>query len=274
MGITQLVGFIGPTIAGILIGRYSNSDLGIGLAFLVDAISFAVSAVCLWLIRTGNRQHSTEVKETIWDSILTGVKYLWNEPALRLMFLVITALNFLLIGPLLVGIPVLADQRLPEGAVAFGMLMSAYAGGNLVGYLLAGSLPRPNGLGIRIILFALMLAFGVVIGALAFVPSTWVDFSMLLSLGLGNGYVAIILFTWMQTQTPKDMLGRMMSILMFSNTGLVPISQAISGAVSKWNLDVLFISAGILVLLVSLLMAVQPEFKAFSESLTTKLQPE
>jgi MFS family permease len=113
-----------------------------------------------------------------------------------------------------------------------------------------------------------------VIGALAFVPSTWVDFSMLLLLGLGNGYVAIILFTWMQTQTPKDMLGRMMSILMFSNTGLVPISQAISGAVSKWNLDVLFISAGILVLLVSLLMAVQPEFKVFSESLTTKLQPE
>ncbi len=53
------------------------------------------------------------------------------------MFLVISAANFLLIGPLLVGIPVLADQRLPEGAVAFGLLMSAYAGGNLVGYLLA-----------------------------------------------------------------------------------------------------------------------------------------
>jgi len=48
------------------------------------------------------------------------------------MFLVLTAVNFLLIGPLLVGIPVLADQRLPEGAVAFGLLMSAFAGGSLV----------------------------------------------------------------------------------------------------------------------------------------------
>ena len=50
------------------------------------------------------------------------------------MFLVIMAINFLIVGPLLVGIPLLADQRLPEGAVAFGLLMSAYAGGNLGGF--------------------------------------------------------------------------------------------------------------------------------------------
>ena len=68
------------------------------------------------------------------------------------MFLVLMAVNFLLIGPLTVGIPILADQRLPEGAVAFGMLMSAFAGGNLIGYLLAGSLPRPDGTIMRMIM--------------------------------------------------------------------------------------------------------------------------
>ena len=51
MGVTQLAGFVGPTIAGILIGGYSNSFFGIGLAFALDALSFAVSAACLWLIR-------------------------------------------------------------------------------------------------------------------------------------------------------------------------------------------------------------------------------
>ncbi len=184
------------------------------------------------------------------------------------MFLVISAANFLLIGPLLVGIPVLADQRLPEGAVAFGLLMSAYAGGNLVGYLLAGSLPRPGGGVMRLILLALLSGFGLVIGLLGYVPSTWVDFALLLFLGLGNGYVAIILFTWMQTRTPREMLGRMMSILMFANTGLVPVSQAISGAVSSWNLTALFALAGVLMLLVALWTAFQPELGEFSESLT------
>jgi MFS family permease len=271
MGITQLVGFVGPTVAGILIGRYSSSFLGIGLAFALDTVSFAVSATCLWLIRTAIRcqpSGDSPAKESVWASILTGMKYLWNDKVFRLMFLVLTGVNFLLIGPLMVGIPVLANQRLPEGAVAFGMLMSAFAGGNLVGYLIAGSLPRPSGTTMRMIMIILIAAFGIVIGSLGFIPSTWVDFSLLLLLGLGNGYIAIILFTWMQTRTPKEMLGRMMSILMFSNTGLVPVSQAISGAVSKWNLTLLFTSAGGLVVLVTLWAAFQPGLTAFSESLT------
>jgi hypothetical protein len=66
------------------------------------------------------------------------------------------------------------------------------------------------------------------------------------------------------------MLGRMMSILMFSNTGLVPIAQAISGAVSKWSVAGLFGSAGALVMLLTLWTAFQPGLRAFSESLTTK----
>ncbi len=268
MGVTQLVGFIGPTIAGILIGGYSNSSLGIGLAFAVDSVSFAVSAACLWLIRLASQRAGDSEEESIWVSILTGTKYLWSDDGLRLMFLVIAAVNFLLTGPLMVGIPLLADQRLPEGAVAFGLLMSAYAGGNLVGYLVAGSLPRASGAIMRLILIVLLAAFGAVIGALAYIPSTWVDFALLLLLGLGNGYIAIILFTWMQTRTPKEMLGRMMSLLMFSSLGLGPVSQAVSGAVSKWNLNLLFVSAGALVLLVTFWAAFQPGLKVFSESLT------
>jgi hypothetical protein len=66
------------------------------------------------------------------------------------------------------------------------------------------------------------------------------------------------------------MLGRMMSMVMLSSTGLIPISQAIAGAVSKWSLTVLFASAGILILLVALWAAVQPGLKTFSASLTAQ----
>ena len=270
MGVEQLVGFIGPTIAGILIGRFSKSPLGIGLAFALDAASFAVSAVTLWIMRGGGRQQpvaGSPEKETVWASILAGIKYLWEDKPLRLMFLVIMALNFLFVGPILVGIPVLADQRLPEGAVAFGLLMSAFSGGNLAGYLLAGALPRPNGNTMRVFLIALLVIFGLVLGAFGFIRSTWVDFALMLLLGLGNGYISITLFTWMQLRTPKAMLGRMMSMMMLSNTGLVPISQAISGAVSRWSLTWLFAGAGILILLVTVWAAPQPGLKVFSDSM-------
>jgi hypothetical protein len=79
--------------------------------------------------------------------------------------------------------------------------------------------------------------------------------------------IAILLMTWMQTRAPREMLGRMMALLMFSSTGLVPISQAISGVLSKWNLTMLFVIPGTLVLLMSVRMAFHPDLKGFSESL-------
>lgn len=269
MGSSQLIQFVGPTIAGILIGNYSTSSLGIGLAFTVDALSFSVSAVCLWVMRGGRNLETANgnQKESVWASILVGVKYLWNDQPLRMLFLILAAVNFFFTGPLLVGIPVLADQYLPEGAVAFGLLMSAFAGGSLIGILMAGILPRPKGKGMSAFLILLLVSFGVSLGFFGFIRSTWLDFALMLLLGAGNGYVAILMFTWMQTNTPKDMLGRMMSMVMLAGNGLVPISQAISGAVIKWNLEALFVSAGALVVLVSLWAATQPDLKTFSESM-------
>jgi MFS family permease len=182
MGITQIAGFVGPTIAGILIGRASNSNAGVGFAFAFDAFTFVVSGITLQLIQTGKQKESAAEapdKESVWKSIQTAIQYLWQDKALRFIFLVMMALNFLLIGPIMVGIPVLASQRLPEGAAAFGLLMSAFAGGNLFGYLLAGSLPRPDGARMRQIVILLFAAFGIVIGLLGFIPYTWIDFGLL-----------------------------------------------------------------------------------------------
>jgi MFS family permease len=270
MGITQLMGFIGPTVAGVVIGGYSQSYTGVGLAFGIDAATFLISAVYLWLIGSGNKQQlsgNSAKNETVWAAILTGMKNLWEDKTLGLMFFVIATLNFLLVGPLMVGIPVLADQRLPEGAVAFGLLMSAFSGGNLIGYLAAGSLPRPTGLTMRLIAIVLLAAFGTVIASLGFISSTWIDFALLFGLGLGNGYMSIIMFTWIQTRTPKELLGRMMSLFMFANTGLAPVSQALSGVVSKWDLSLMFLLAGGMILALTFWAAFQPGLKDFSESL-------
>lgn len=269
MGVGQIAGFAGPSLAGILIGRYSDSFLGIGLAFALDAVTFAISALCLRAIKTGKIEAKAEKGENVILSIITGLKYLWNDRAMRLMFLVLSAVNFLLMGPLLVGIPVLANQRLPEGAFAFGLLMSAFSGGNLAGFLIAGALPKPGSLVIRLVLIGFLAAFGIIIGSLGFISSTRFDFALLLFLGLGNGYIAILLFTWMQARTPKDMLGRIMSIFMFSNTGLAPVSQAVSGAACRFSLNYMFATAGLLVILVATVSALRPELQIFSASLAS-----
>ncbi len=270
MGVTQLAGFIGPTIAGILIGGFANSNMGVVLAFTVDAFTFVISALTLWLMCLATqkiKKPSRENEETIWTAILAGIKHLWADSPMRMMFIVLMSVNFLLMGPLMVGIPVLADSRLPEGATAFGLLMSAFAGGNLGGYLLAGSLPRPAPGYMKAIVIITVGSFGLIIGLLGFIMHTWVDFVLLFLLGFGNGYIAILLFTWIQTRTPRNMLGRMMSLITFSSTGLAPISQAMAGFVSKWDLTMLFSLAGSLVVLVTVWMALHPDLNTFSAGL-------
>jgi MFS family permease len=270
MGAGQLVGFVGPVLAGILIGSYAESMRGIGLAFGLDAATFAVSALLLGLMRTGGQLASAgseETNESVWTAIVAGLNYVWQNEALRLMFIVIAAVNFLFVGPILVGIPVLADQRLAEGAMAFGLLMSGFAGGNLLGFLLAGLMPRPSGSTIRLLLITLLTVFGLVTAMLGFIYSTWIDLALMVLLGVGTGYITIILFTSIQTRTPKAMLGRIMSLLMLSSTGLVPVSQALSGVIVAWNLTVLFVLAGGLIVLVTFWTAFQPALETLSEDL-------
>jgi hypothetical protein len=62
------------------------------------------------------------------------------------------------------------------------------------------------------------------------------------------------------------------AIFMLAGSGLVPISQAISGAFIKWTLETLFVSAGVLILLVVLWAASQPGLKVFSEGLAAEMK--
>jgi len=273
MGSSQLAGFVGPSLAGIMIGIYARSTQGISIAFMVDAISFSVSAIALWLMSGGRQLVPSEDPETekegILASIKVGVQYFWKHTNLRFIFILMMAFNFLFNGPLQVGVPVLADQRLPGGARAFGFLMSAFAGGNLFGYLLAGALPRPTGRGLSMFLVALLASFGVVLCAMGGISLTWVDFILMLLLGVEAGYMSIILFTWIQQRTQKDMLGRMMSMISLATLGLMPLSQALSGVISKWSLTILFVVSGSLLLLTAFWTLLRPELKSLGEEMVS-----
>src|SRR4029078_8626290 len=87
-------------------------------------------------------------QQNVIASIKAGFAYLWSQPAIRIFFLLIVAMNFLVLGPIIVGIPVLANTRLAEGAAAFGIIMSAFGGGALLGIIVSNILPlKPQHMG-------------------------------------------------------------------------------------------------------------------------------
>jgi MFS family permease len=259
MGMLQLTQFIGPAIAGGIIAFFAHSasgtapDLfGIGLAFSFDALTFLASVITLWLMDRQPKDQAAASGASFQDvlqSIGAGIRFASGDPSLRILFIIMLIVNFLFIGPLFVGIPVLANDHLAEGAVAFGLIFSAYGGGNLAGIILAGSLPRPGANRLRALLIGLIVGFGHTMKVLAFTTSTAFAFAMMLLMGIGNGYLAITLISMLQQMTPREMLGRIMSLVMLASMGLAPLSQALTGFVIRYSLPALFIGSGILMIL-------------------------
>src|SRR6266511_3234666 len=148
-GMYMLTMLAGPVLAGLLIaalgdGRSQGANIqGIAAALGLDAISFLVSLLTLALL-SQRRAESSRGKETILESIRSGLTFVWNDIPLRAFFSVVAAVTFFFDGPFIIGVPLLADTRFPEGAAAYGAILSARGLGSLLGAALAGVLPQPN----------------------------------------------------------------------------------------------------------------------------------
>jgi hypothetical protein len=188
-------------------------------------------------------------------SIRDGLSYMFKDSALRTMFLLIAVANLAFGGPMIVGIPYLANTRFPEGAAAYGLIISGYAGGNLLGIILSGLLPKMKQKQLSPLMVMMFLTFALGTAGLAWFDRTWVAMIDMLLLGILNGYLAIMLITALQRSTPREMLGRVMSMVLLANLGLMPLSQAIAGAVLRWNVPLLFLTAGGLMALCAIYLA-------------------
>lgn len=266
-GTMMLAMLAGPVLAGVLIavlgdGHPDSAGMqGIAAAFGLDALTFLVSLVMLAFIKTP-RAASIGNDENILESIRSGLNFVWNDLPLRAFFFVVAAVTFFFNGPFNVGVPLLADMRFPEGALAYGTILSTWGAGSLLGMALAGMLPRPNPKHMGAVLLSLVSIMGIGLALLGISASTFIAAAIGLMLGSLNGYINVFFTTWVQSRAPKAFIGRLMSLLMFSSTGLFPVSMALSGAVSRVDVTLLLTISGGIVALLGLVMTLNPTVRA------------
>src|SRR6266511_4355825 len=262
-GMYMLTMLAGPVLAGLLIaalgdGRSQGANIqGIAAALGLDAISFLASLLTLALI-SQRRAESSRGKETILESIRSGLTFVWNDIPLRAFFSVVAAVTFFFDGPFIIGVPLLADTRYPEGAAAYGAILSARGLGSLLGAALAGVLPQPNPKRRGVLLLALAGWMGVGLALLGISSSTHFAAVIGLAVGAFNGYILVFLVTWVHSRPPEEFMGRLMSLLLFASTGLIPVSMALSGVFSRVDVTGLLVSSGALITLLVLTMIFNP----------------
>ena len=259
MAVRQVTLLAGPLLAGLMFALAGDGSAGmqdargLGLAFGFDCLSFALSAWTLTRVVPVQAEQAVKAAEPLLRTVGAGVAAVWRDAVLRASFLYWGLCSCVVGGVLQVALPLLASSRL-HGASALGLLAGAQGAGALAGMAMTGVIGRRRIGTLGITLLLLDGLAGLMLPLLGMITATWQGMLLSLAIGVLGGFVNVTVFTWIQQQVPRAMLGRIMSIFMFVLMGLAPLAAAAAGWIATLvPLGALFTGAGLFLAATALL---------------------
>lgn len=232
---------VGPAVAGVLIGA-TFPALG---AFVVAGL-FAIGLVLLIATRPPRDAAPAADAESphLLRDLRDGFKFMIGTPWLLWTLLFASMFVLVVIGPIEVLLPFIAQDRFADGARAYGFILAFFGMGSAIGALAVSS-GRPP----RRYLTVMMSMWGlgslplVIVGATSSFPlmaaATFI-------VGVTDGAAMVIWGTLLQRRVPREMLGRVSSLDFFVSLAFMPVSFAIVGPLSKVvSMQTIFVVAGI-----------------------------
>ncbi|MEO8958022.1 MAG: MFS transporter [Rudaea sp.] len=213
---------IGPAVAGVLIAW-----VGEGWLFLINAGSYAVVMISLWLLRKHELLTESRPARTR-GSMLAGFRYVWQRPdliaVLVMLFLLGTfGFNFAIF------ISTMSVTVFHGDASQYGLLTSSMAAGTLSGALLSARRQFPG----MVLMGAAAAAFGVSVAVAALMPSPFLFAAMLFFVGLAALTFMTASNSMMQLTTERAMRGRVLALRIAVLMGGTPLGAPLVG----WVVD-------------------------------------
>jgi MFS family permease len=249
-----IVGVAGTATAGVIAGVFDT----LAPAFLVDAVSFAVSATLVTRIEIEGRPARTAGSEMqasgLWIELREGVRLILASPMLRtvvitagVVMLGLGAVNVLLV-------PFIVDElAVPE--TWFGVLEAA----QVTSMVLAGGLVATVAQRIRPgrLLVVGLTGVALVVAAMSRAQSVWHLIGLLFAVGWFVTPTQAAISTIVQSEVPLEALGRVSSSLGTISTTAQVASMALSGiAAAMLGLRNVFVIAGLIVLVAAVVSLV------------------
>ena len=247
----QIASLLGPAPAGMIIKAF-----GIAWAFFIDAFSFLfVLAPIYTLPRTKLTPKPRAEGKHFGHDIVDGLHYVWRNKAMRAVTILMSGVNLFVAGPIIVGLAALAKFKFGS-PTAFGILISCWSGGAVLGTVLAGVRKQRTHRGWTMLLASAGVSLG--IGALGVLPTQLSLAAVLVVTGILGGYNNIVLISWFQGRVEQEFMGRVMSVLMFGWVGLMPVSYPVAGALAQWSVSGMFLICGLAGVGVTILCTIGP----------------
>src|SRR6476646_3648309 len=227
---------LGPSVAGILLGF-----AGVGVCFLVNAISFVAVIGGLLLMRTSEFVPLEEFERPkFWAGTKEGLAFVRTQPRM-LAVLALTLVLSTFAFNFNVTLPVLAKITLQGNGLVFGFLSAVFGAGALVGALVVASRGRAS---TRV----LLIGAGVFsVAELALAPADNVLFAGLLLFLVGVGFTAWAASSQatLQLAAPDRLRGRIIGLYFYAFMGTGPFAGLFAGWLcAKGGTELAFAVAG------------------------------
>lgn len=194
-------------VLGLAGGGFIIASLGAQNLTLVSAILFAISFMLLLQLHVPKRTSIPE-QRTLWSEMLGGLAYVARMPSLLWPFLMFFFGLLIVVGLERVGMPIISDTIWGQGPDGFGMILSAFSLGSIVGSLVLGrkDMHKP------VLCMALGWAlWGVTFAALAVSPFVFALVFALIA-GVADAMVSVPMVLMIQTRVREDLIGKVFSI--------------------------------------------------------------
>ena len=209
----------GAPLGGVLLG------IGAVPALVVTAVAYLVSAVSALVMKGDFRPSRARESGSIRSEIGAGLRWLWARAELRRVMAVALLLNLGLNGAVTTLLYHLATSG--ESPARIGLVSTALGLGMLLGALVAGPVVQrvPSG---WVAMVGLSLA-GLSMLALPFAPDFWSTLAILTVGILGAPAANAAIIGYLMHQTPRAVLGRVMSAVELVAAGAMPLAPLLAG---------------------------------------------
>lgn len=221
----QLAYLLGPAFAGVLLGIMSISTL-----FIFDAVSFLAATILLLFVIKKRKPLHTETHATL-QQLKSGLKYIKQHRSIGYLILLTIINNIFIMGPAIVGMPILVKSILGGTASDFAFVEAGMAGGMLMGSWLVYrfSYRLNNG----ILLLIGLLWDGITYTFFYWVPSIPMAIIMIIIHGVGIPVITITRTAIIQRNTPNEYHGRLFSMVHLAVVGMTALSSALVGILAS-----------------------------------------
>jgi len=215
-GITVLAG---PPLGGAL---YLVSNV---LPFLADAISYAVSVLSLFFIKTNFQEKRLAARRKLWVEIYEGLKWLWHQPLIRFMAILTGGNNLISAGYILI-IIVLA-QNMHASSFTIGIIFAIGGIGGILGAIVGPFIQKRFSFGQVII--GTSWAFAVAMPLYTIAPNPIVLDIVPAAAFISGPVYNVVQFSYRSALIPDELQGRVNSVFRLIAFGGQPLGLALTG---------------------------------------------